>query len=91
VLFHVLPHNFRITQRTQKRAPQRTSAEVHGASLQTDVRLGRILKVLIDHATVVVSGTKIASEIGTSRSEVWRLIQQLRSLGVDIGGHPATG
>jgi len=64
---------------------------VHGASPQTDVRLGSILRVLIDHATVVVSGTKIASEIGTSRSEVWRLIQQLRSLGVDIGGHPATG
>jgi len=40
---------------------------------------------------VVVSGTKIASEIGISRSEVWRLIQQLRELGVDIGGHPATG
>jgi len=38
-----------------------------------------------------MSGTKIASEIGTSRSEVWRLIQQLRQLGVDIGGHPATG
>jgi BirA family biotin operon repressor/biotin-[acetyl-CoA-carboxylase] ligase len=53
--------------------------------------LGRIVRVLIDHATVVVSGTKIASEIGTSRSEVWRLIQQLRALGVDIGGHPATG
>ncbi len=58
---------------------------------QTDVRLGSIVRLLADHATVVVSGTKIASEIGTSRSEVWRLIQQLRALGVDIGGHPATG
>ena len=47
--------------------------------------------MLADHATVVVSGTKIASEIGTSRSEVWRLVQQLRELGVNIGGHPATG
>jgi len=45
----------------------------------------------MDHATVVASGTKIAAEIGTSRSEVWRLIQQLRSLGVDVVGHPATG
>jgi BirA family transcriptional regulator, biotin operon repressor / biotin---[acetyl-CoA-carboxylase] ligase len=45
----------------------------------------------MDHATVVVSGTKIADEIGTARSEVWRLIQQLRNLGVDIPGHPATG
>ena len=34
---------------------------------------------------------KIAEEIGTSRSEVWRLIQQLRGLGVDVAGHPATG
>jgi BirA family biotin operon repressor/biotin-[acetyl-CoA-carboxylase] ligase len=47
--------------------------------------------LLIDHATVVVSGTKIAAEIGTSRSEVWRLVQQLRALGVGIAGHAATG
>jgi BirA family biotin operon repressor/biotin-[acetyl-CoA-carboxylase] ligase len=45
----------------------------------------------MSHATVAVSGTKIAEEIGTSRSEVWRLIQQLRALGVDVAGHPATG
>ena len=45
----------------------------------------------MEHATVVVSGTKIAEEISCSRSEVWRLIQQLRSLGVDVAGHPATG
>jgi BirA family biotin operon repressor/biotin-[acetyl-CoA-carboxylase] ligase len=57
----------------------------------TDVRLGRIVRLLMSHATVVVSGTKIAEEMGTSRSEVWRLIQQLRGLGVDVAGHPATG
>jgi BirA family biotin operon repressor/biotin-[acetyl-CoA-carboxylase] ligase len=45
----------------------------------------------MEHATVVVSGTKIADEISSSRSEVWRLIQQLRGLGVDVAGHPATG
>ncbi len=45
----------------------------------------------MEHATVVVSGTKIAQEISSNRSEVWRLIQQLRGLGVDIAGHPATG
>lgn len=45
----------------------------------------------MDHATVVVSGTKIAQEIGTTRSEVWRLVQQLRGLGVDIAGHSASG
>ena len=45
----------------------------------------------MNHATVVVSGTKIAEEIGTTRSEIWRLIQQLRALGVDVAGRPATG
>jgi BirA family biotin operon repressor/biotin-[acetyl-CoA-carboxylase] ligase len=59
--------------------------------VQTDVRLGRIVGLLVDHATVVVSGTKIAAEIGSSRSEVWRLMQQLRALGVEIAGHAATG
>jgi BirA family biotin operon repressor/biotin-[acetyl-CoA-carboxylase] ligase len=45
----------------------------------------------MEHATVVVSGTKIAQEISSNRFEVWRLIQQLRGLGVDVAGHPATG
>ena len=45
----------------------------------------------MENATVVVSGTKIADEISSNRSEVWRLIQQLRGLGVDVAGHPATG
>ena len=49
------------------------------------------MRLLMGHATVVVSGTKIAQEISSSRSEVWRLIQQLRGLGVDVAGHPATG
>jgi BirA family biotin operon repressor/biotin-[acetyl-CoA-carboxylase] ligase len=53
--------------------------------------LGLIVRLLMKHATVVVSGTKIAEEISSSRSEVWRLIQQLRALGVDVAGHPATG
>ena len=58
---------------------------------KTDARLGHIIQVMTGHATVVMSGTKLAQEIGTSRSEVWRLIQQLRRLGVDVAGHPATG
>ena len=41
--------------------------------------------------TVVISGTKLAQEIGTNRAEVWRLVQQLRGLGVEIAGHPASG
>jgi BirA family transcriptional regulator, biotin operon repressor / biotin---[acetyl-CoA-carboxylase] ligase len=69
----------------------RSKISVHGEHAPTDVRLGRIVRLLMGHATVVVSGTKIAQEISSSRSEVWRLIQQLRSLGVDVAGHPATG
>jgi BirA family biotin operon repressor/biotin-[acetyl-CoA-carboxylase] ligase len=45
----------------------------------------------MEHATVVVSGTKIAEDISSNRSEVWRLIQQLRTLGVDVAGHPSAG
>ncbi|MDT8071131.1 MAG: biotin--[acetyl-CoA-carboxylase] ligase [Terriglobia bacterium] len=58
---------------------------------RTDARLGHIVRLLADNSMLVVSGTKIADEIGTSRSEVWRLVQQLRELGVEIAGHPATG
>ena len=58
---------------------------------RTDERLGRIVHLLGEHALVVVSGTKIADEIGVTRSAVWRLIEQLRGLGVAIAGHPATG
>jgi len=57
----------------------------------TDLRLGKIVRLLLENATVVISGTKIAEEISSSRSEVWRLIQQLRGMGVDVAGHPATG
>src|SRR5215469_7565697 len=69
---------------------QKSGAVIH-APRPTDLRLGQIVRLLMEHATVVVSGTKVADEISSSRSEVWRLIQQLRSLGVDVAGHPATG
>ncbi len=53
--------------------------------------MGRIIRLLADHAMVVVSGTKVAEELRINRSAVWRLVQQLRGLGVQIAGHPATG
>jgi BirA family biotin operon repressor/biotin-[acetyl-CoA-carboxylase] ligase len=46
---------------------------------------------LTNYPTIMVSGTKLATEIGTNRSEVWRLVQQLRHYGVSIEGKPATG
>jgi BirA family transcriptional regulator, biotin operon repressor / biotin---[acetyl-CoA-carboxylase] ligase len=92
VVSAVVPHNPFIkkspTNRTASRPQRPGSALPHE---QTDTRLGRIVRLLTGYATVVVSGTKIAEEIGTSRSDVWRLVQQLRALGVDIAGHPATG
>lgn len=57
----------------------------------TDERLAHLVRLLTNHATMVVSGTKIAEELGISRSEVWRLVETLRELGVAIEGHPATG
>ena len=84
--------NFGITRASTIRGQKanRSRAALH--ELQpTDQRLGHIVRLLMENATVVVSGTKIAQEIASSRSEVWRLIQQLRGLGVDVAGHPATG
>jgi BirA family biotin operon repressor/biotin-[acetyl-CoA-carboxylase] ligase len=49
------------------------------------------VRLLSDNATVVISGQRIAEELGTSRSEVWRAVQYLRQLGVQITGHLATG
>jgi BirA family biotin operon repressor/biotin-[acetyl-CoA-carboxylase] ligase len=88
-----VPHNSGIKKTTKTRAT-RALTPAKASDLQnqsTDIRLGRILRLLMEHATVVVSGTKIAQEISSNRSEVWRLIQQLRGLGVDVAGHPATG
>lgn len=78
--------NSRINPKARNR-----EATASAAPPQTDVRLGRIVRVLMRFPTVVISGTKLAQEIGTTRSEVWRLVQQLRTLGVDITGHPSSG
>ncbi len=58
---------------------------------RTDERLSRLVRLLADHPMVVMSGTKLAAELGTSRHAVWRLVQQLRASGVEIAGRPHTG
>jgi BirA family biotin operon repressor/biotin-[acetyl-CoA-carboxylase] ligase len=77
-------HNRPIARNT----PIRTDDPPDGS---THARLGRIVRLLSDNATVVISGTRIAEELGTTRSEVWRAVQHLRELGLQITGHPATG
>ncbi len=57
----------------------------------TDRRIDALLALLADNAMIVISGSKIAREIGVSRSTVWHWIEKLRSLGLRVKGHPRTG
>jgi BirA family biotin operon repressor/biotin-[acetyl-CoA-carboxylase] ligase len=57
----------------------------------SDRLLSRIAELLIRYPTVVVSGERIAGELGVTRSTVWRGVQQLRRLGVAVRGHPNSG
>jgi BirA family transcriptional regulator, biotin operon repressor / biotin---[acetyl-CoA-carboxylase] ligase len=61
------------------------------SSSQTDRRIDKLIQLLVENATVVVPGPKIADEIGVTRSTVWEWIEKLRGLGVEIKGHQATG
>jgi len=58
---------------------------------RTDRKIDKLITLLVKNATVVVPGPKIASEIGVTRSTVWEYMEKLRSLGVDIKGHPSSG
>jgi BirA family biotin operon repressor/biotin-[acetyl-CoA-carboxylase] ligase len=57
----------------------------------TDRRLAALLTLLTENATIVISGARIAREIGVSRSTVWRWAERLRELGVRVKGQPHTG
>jgi BirA family biotin operon repressor/biotin-[acetyl-CoA-carboxylase] ligase len=57
----------------------------------TDRRIDALLALLTDNAIIVISGAKIAREIGVTRLTVWRWIEKLRALGVRVKGHPRTG
>jgi BirA family transcriptional regulator, biotin operon repressor / biotin---[acetyl-CoA-carboxylase] ligase len=57
----------------------------------TDRRLAGLLTLLAANSTIVISGARIAKEIGVSRSTVWRWVERLRELGVKVKGQPATG
>lgn len=57
----------------------------------TSHKIDKLISLLVKNATVVVPGPKIAAEIGVTRSTVWMWIEKLRSLGVEIKGHPSSG
>jgi BirA family biotin operon repressor/biotin-[acetyl-CoA-carboxylase] ligase len=57
----------------------------------TDRRLAGLLTLLAENSMIVISGARIAREIGVSRSTVWRLVERLRELGVKVKGQTATG
>jgi BirA family biotin operon repressor/biotin-[acetyl-CoA-carboxylase] ligase len=57
----------------------------------TDRRLAALLALLSENATIVISGARIARETGMSRSTVWRWVQELRKLGVQVKGQRSTG
>ena len=57
----------------------------------TDRRIDALLTLLAENATIVISGAKIAKEIGVSRQQVFRWVEKLRTLGVRVKGHPRTG
>jgi BirA family biotin operon repressor/biotin-[acetyl-CoA-carboxylase] ligase len=70
---------------------RRTKAASETLPGTTDRRLAALLTLLAENATIVVSGARIAREIGVSRSTVWRWVTRLRELGVRAKGQQHTG
>ncbi len=64
---------------------------LRGVPGTTDRRIDALLTLLADNSLIVISGAKIARQIGVARSTVWRWTEKLRSLGVRVKGHPRTG
>lgn len=57
----------------------------------TDRRIASLLTLFANNATIAISGSRIAKEIGVSRSTVWRWVERLREVGVRVKGRPNTG
>lgn len=57
----------------------------------TDRRIASLLTLLAENPMIVISGSRIAREIGVSRSTVWRWVERLRDLGVKVKGQQRTG
>src|SRR6266481_3881458 len=78
----------KLWQRERPRHPLMAQETLPGT---TDRRLAGLLTLLGENATIVVSGARIAREIGVSRSTVWRWVTRLRELGVRVKGQQRTG
>ncbi len=67
---------------------RKTSEKIAGA---TERQVTALLTLLAANGTIVISGARIAREIGVSRSTVFRWVTRLRELGVKVKGRAATG
>lgn len=56
-----------------------------------DRKLDRLIDLLAEHATVMLSGTRIASELRVPQSTLWDWIERLRNMDVDVRGVPGAG
>jgi len=72
-------------------SPAMASKRIAALPGTTDRRIDALLTLLAENSTIVISGAKIAKEIGVTRQQVWRWIERLRELGVRVQGHPHTG
>jgi BirA family biotin operon repressor/biotin-[acetyl-CoA-carboxylase] ligase len=70
---------------------RRTKAQSETLPGITDRRLASLATLLSENAMIVVSGARIAREIGVSRSTVWRWVNRLRELGVRVKGQQHSG
>jgi BirA family transcriptional regulator, biotin operon repressor / biotin---[acetyl-CoA-carboxylase] ligase len=71
--------------------PRRAKTASGATSGSTDRRIAALLTLLAENATIVISGARIAREIGVSRSTVWDWIERLRELGVRVKGQRSSG
>jgi BirA family biotin operon repressor/biotin-[acetyl-CoA-carboxylase] ligase len=69
-------------------AHQKSSPTIAGG---TERQVASLLTLLAENGTIVISGARIAREIGVSRSTVFRWVTRLRGLGVKVKGRAATG
>ncbi len=87
----------RPTRAGHRPAPTTAGRDTHEARMQrtlpdtTDRRIDALLALLADNPMIVISGARVAREIGVTRHTVWRWIEKLRALGVKVKGHAGAG